>query len=161
MNLFRKMLRFVLCAAVRQRSQAQSRATIQAVVDLKFPRQATFVKQANIANGPQQINNKARPEIEPVRAGTHARTGKTERMQNELLEHQHGNYLDTGAQGTAGALIRTWKPWAQASGPRTPEGKAKASRNAWSGGRWLKMRELTKMVNSEIRQARELVERCR
>lgn len=56
------------------------------------------------------------------------------------------------------ALIRTWKPWAQAIGPRTPEGKAKASRNAWSGGHWLKMRELTKMVNSEIRQARDLVE---
>jgi len=37
--------------------QAQSRATIQAVVDLKYPRQATFVKQANIANGPQQVNN--------------------------------------------------------------------------------------------------------
>ena len=56
------------------------------------------------------------------------------------------------------ALIRTWKPWAQASGPRTPEGKAKASRNAWSGGNWLKMRELSRLVNAEIRGARELVE---
>lgn len=39
------------------KAQAQSRATIQAVIDLKFPRQATFVKQANIAHGPQQVNN--------------------------------------------------------------------------------------------------------
>ena len=35
------------------KAQAQSRATITALVDLKFPKQATFVKQANIANGPQ------------------------------------------------------------------------------------------------------------
>jgi len=55
------------------------------------------------------------------------------------------------------ALIRTWKPWAQATGPRTPEGKAKASRNAWSGGHWLKMRELTRLVNAEVRQARQMV----
>jgi len=34
------------------------------------------------------------------------------------------------------ALIRTWKPWTESTGPRTPEGKAKASRNAWSGGNW-------------------------
>lgn len=39
------------------KAQAQSRATIQAVVDLKYPKQATFVNQANIANGPQQVNN--------------------------------------------------------------------------------------------------------
>ena len=34
------------------KAQAQSRATISALVDLKYPRQSTFVKQANIANGP-------------------------------------------------------------------------------------------------------------
>ncbi len=39
------------------KAQAQSRATISALVDLKYPRQATFVKQANIANGAQQVNN--------------------------------------------------------------------------------------------------------
>lgn len=39
------------------KAQAQSRATIQAVVDLKYPRQVAFVKQANISQGPQQVNN--------------------------------------------------------------------------------------------------------
>lgn len=39
------------------KAQTQSRATISALVDLKFPRQATFVTQANIAHGPQQVNN--------------------------------------------------------------------------------------------------------
>ena len=41
------------------KAQAQSRATISALVDLKYPRQATFVKQANIAHGLQQVNNGA------------------------------------------------------------------------------------------------------
>ena len=54
-------------------AQAQSRATISELVDLKYPRQATFVKQSNIANGPQQVNN-----------ATHARN--IQPRQNELLE---------------------------------------------------------------------------
>ncbi len=55
------------------------------------------------------------------------------------------------------ALIRIWKPWQQATGPRTPDGKVTASRNAYKGGHWLKLRELSRMVNAEIRAARELV----
>jgi hypothetical protein len=43
--------------ALALKAQAQSRATISALVDLKYPRQATFVKQANISNGHQQVNN--------------------------------------------------------------------------------------------------------
>ena len=39
------------------KAQAQSRATLSALVDLKHPRQTTFVKQANITNGLQQINS--------------------------------------------------------------------------------------------------------
>jgi len=62
------------------KAQSQSRATIQAVIDLKFPRQATFVKQANIAHGPQQVNNGQRIGGDLVRA----RENQTE--QNELLE---------------------------------------------------------------------------
>lgn len=57
------------------KAQAQSRATIQAVVDLKFPRHLTFVKQANIANGPQQVNNTA----------TSSRALEEPSEQNELI----------------------------------------------------------------------------
>ena len=57
------------------------------------------------------------------------------------------------------ALIRTWKPWTRATGPTTPKGRAKASRNAYKGGHWLMLRELARMVNAEIREAREIVER--
>jgi hypothetical protein len=58
------------------KAQAQSRATIQAVIDLKFPRQTTFVKQANIASGPQQVNNGTAP----------SRALKNQSEQIEVLE---------------------------------------------------------------------------
>ena len=78
------------------KAQAQSRATISALVDLKYPRQATFVKQANIAHGPQQVNNGA--EVDQF---THAK--QTQPKQNELLEEaQHGStHLDTRATAKA------------------------------------------------------------
>lgn len=82
------------------KAQAQSRATIQAVIDLKFPRQATFVKQANIAHGPQQVNNGAAPaSVTSTHAPAHAR--ETKPAQTELLEQQHGERMDTGKTGTA------------------------------------------------------------
>ena len=45
------LLRLVL------RAQAQSRATIETLAEIKNPASATFVRQANIAHGPQQVNN--------------------------------------------------------------------------------------------------------
>jgi hypothetical protein len=54
-------------------------------------------------------------------------------------------------------MISTWKPWAQSTGPRTPDGKRKASRNAYKGGHWLMLRELSRMVNAEVRAARDMV----
>ena len=86
------------------KAQAQSRATITALVDLKYPRQATFVKQANIAHGPQQVNNGAESselKQQYAQARTHVR--QTQPQQNELLEKaQHGStHLDTGATAKA------------------------------------------------------------
>jgi len=57
-------------------------------------------------------------------------------------------------------LIRTWKPWAKSTGPRSPEGRQRVSRNAWTGGHRAELRELVKMVNAEVRAARELVAAC-
>lgn len=106
------------------KAQAQSRATISALVDLKYPRQATFVKQANIANGPQQVNNGAAAGANPeqsVQARTHAETLAL--GQNKLLEAEHGQpgkRMDTRAAQTAersyqtvetlGAVHRAKKP---------------------------------------------------
>lgn len=87
------------------KAQAQSRATISALVDLKYPRQATFVKQANIANGPQQVNNGGAAGGNPdqyAQARTHAEKSAPE--QNKLLEAEHGQpgkRMDTRAAQAA------------------------------------------------------------
>ena len=87
------------------KAQAQSRATISALVDLKYPRQATFVKQANIAHGPQQVNNGAAAGADPeqyAQARTHAEKSALE--QNKLLEAEHGQpgqRMDTRAAQAA------------------------------------------------------------
>lgn len=80
--------------ALALKCQAQSRATIQAVVDIKYPRQATFVKQANIANGPQQINNGPKAISQP----SHAK--ETRKGTNKLLEGQSNGStnLDTSTK---------------------------------------------------------------
>ena len=57
-------------------------------------------------------------------------------------------------------LIRHWKPWAKSTGPRSPEGRQLVSRNAWTGGHRAQLRELSKLVNAEVRASRELVDRC-
>jgi len=54
-------------------------------------------------------------------------------------------------------LIRTWQPWAKSTGPRTLDGKAAASRNAYAGGLWLALRELSRQVNAEVEAGQELV----
>ena len=83
------------------KAQAQSRATITALVDLKFPRQATYVKQANIAHGAQQVNNGTAPQqICDQYAHTPAPAKEIENPQNKLLEAtngQQGYRMDTRA----------------------------------------------------------------
>ncbi|MCZ8227561.1 MAG: hypothetical protein O9249_00365, partial [Burkholderiaceae bacterium] len=41
---------------------------------MKYSRQATFVKQANIANGPQQVNNNLPPNLRCASASQTKRT---------------------------------------------------------------------------------------
>ena len=88
------------------KAQAQSRATISALVDLKYPKQAaTFVKQANMTTGPQQVNNGYAGT--QSHSGIQSRTENIESEQNKLLEADHGNYLDTRAQGAASRVNQT------------------------------------------------------
>ena len=71
------------------KAQSQARATAETLALMKNP--MPYIRQANIAHGPQQVNN-----------GTPTSAGKTQSPPNELLEHQHGNTLDIGAQAAAG-----------------------------------------------------------
>jgi len=51
--------------------------------------------------------------------------------------------------------IRRWKPWRQSSGPKSKAGKAAASRNAWTGGDWQKLRQAIKALNEVMRRQRD------
>jgi len=56
------------------------------------------------------------------------------------------------------ALIRRWKPWARSTGPRTREGKARTSRNAYKGGTRALLRELARLLRPRkgVRQCLEI-----
>jgi len=78
------------------KAQSQCRATLETLAAIKNPQPVAFVKQANIAHGPQQVNNEV---AQPSRA-SHARKG--EKQPNKLLETPNEKPLDTGAQGATG-----------------------------------------------------------
>jgi hypothetical protein len=77
------------------RAQNQARATLETLSLVKNPPQATFVRQANIAHGPQQVNNSA--------AAVPSRAGESQNTPNSLLEQQHGERLDTLTTKAAGS----------------------------------------------------------
>ena len=45
--------------------------------------------------------------------------------------------------------IRQWQPWNKSTGARTPEGKARASRNAYKGGNRGLMRQLMALLREQ------------
>lgn len=77
------------------KAQSQCRATWETLAAIRNPPNVAFVKQANIANGPQQVNNN-----EPV-----ARVEENQNRPTELLEAPNAKpqWLDTRAPGTASA----------------------------------------------------------
>ena len=85
------------------KAQAQCRSTLEALAEIKNP--MPYIKQANIANGPQQVNNGAAAGANPEQyAQARPSAGNSQTLQNKLLEHQHGNTLEFGAQGAAGRV---------------------------------------------------------
>lgn len=78
------------------RAVAQSRAAIDSLVNLRNPRQVSFVKQANINNGgQQQVNNT--DGVQPSRARTRETIPHSELLTNEVP-----NVLDAGTPRAAG-----------------------------------------------------------
>jgi hypothetical protein len=89
------------------KAQAQARSTAEALALLKNP--MPYIRQANIANGPQQVNNAGTQNTgtqqstqKSVQQNKHAHAEKTETEPNKLLEANHGQRLDIGAQAAAG-----------------------------------------------------------
>ena len=93
-------------------------------------------------------------------AGAHAGQNN-EPCKTDYWGHRMASSWTPERRARQAALIRTWKPWRQATGPRTLEGKATASRNAWGGGHRATLRELSRLVNAEIRAARDLIDQAR
>ena len=108
------------------KAQAQSRATISALVDLKYPRQATFVKQANIAHGPQQVNNGgAGGELRDQYAQARTPAEQSKPEQNKLLEADHGQpgqIMDTRAAQAAERSHQTVETVEQVHRTEKPRG---------------------------------------
>lgn len=86
------------------KAQGQCRSTIEAIAEIKNPRQVAFVKQANIAHGPQQVNNGPAPGT-PL-----AHAGKIPNPSNEQLGVNNGERLDTRAQGATSAVNQELVP---------------------------------------------------
>lgn len=74
------------------KAQSQSRATLEALAEMKDPHPIAFVKHANIAAGHQQANNAP---------GDQSRAREIESTQNKVLETSRGDWLDTETQSTA------------------------------------------------------------
>jgi len=70
------------------KAQSQSRATLEALAEIKNPRSVAFVKQANIATN-QQVNNGDNITLRPG-----ARTRENEKPQNKLLRDTKHETLD-------------------------------------------------------------------
>lgn len=85
------------------KAQAQARSTAEALALLKNP--MLYIRQANIANGPQQVNNgttlAARPQLTERFAQAHTGAGENNFTPNKLLEADHGQRLDTRAAQAA------------------------------------------------------------
>lgn len=91
------------------KAQAQARSTAEALALLKNP--MPYIKQANITQGHQQVNNtyagasadtgKTSGQVSEQSAQPCAHAGNFQNAPNKLLEEDHGKRLDVGAQAAA------------------------------------------------------------
>ena len=73
------------------KAQNQCRMTLETLANIKNP-PVVYAKQANIANGPQQVNNGSTPRA-------HADENKI--PPDKLLENGNEQRMDTGTEGQA------------------------------------------------------------
>lgn len=96
------------------KAQSQCRSTIEALAEMKNPKPFIAVGQANLTNGPQQVNNGVSG---PVRAPERARA-ETPELANKLLEQEtHGTWLDAGAARSSGPTDSNMEAMAPIDGP--------------------------------------------
>lgn len=105
------------------KAQNQCRMTLESLATVQNP-PVIYAKQANFANGPQQVVNNEGP------AHPATPTAKPETAQNQLLEESHGKRLDCGAQAKAGGADPLMETVGEVHRPQdtTGEGKRLAKR---------------------------------
>jgi hypothetical protein len=54
--------------------------------------------------------------------------------------------------------IHQWKPWERSTGPKTPQGKEIASKNAFKGGLHAKLRSAIKDMNQLLRMQKSFID---
>jgi hypothetical protein len=84
------LTQFDIMLRLALKSQNQCRSTLETLATIRNP-PVIYAKQANMTNGPQQINNRV--------PATHTHK-KNKIKPNELLEHAHGERLDTRTKTT-------------------------------------------------------------
>lgn len=78
------------------KAQGQCRATLETLAAIKNP-PVVFAKQANIAHGPQQVNNGVAPPAQCNPASAAPARGENEGGQTKLLEGEKHGGMDAGA----------------------------------------------------------------
>jgi hypothetical protein len=89
------------CLRMALKAQNQCRMTLETLATIKNP-PLVYAKQANIAHGPQQVNNGVPAPTSDAPLTAPATNSKTE--QNKLLEASHGTRLDIRKKGKASAI---------------------------------------------------------
>ena len=98
------------------RAQSQCRATWEAVASIKNPPVMGYVRQANIAHGPQQVNN-------GVREGPAAADEELNSFsQTKVLEEKDGQWLDPGETGATGKADQAMAALGEVDGPEDRSG---------------------------------------
>lgn len=105
------------------KAQSQCRATLETLAAIKNPQPVAFVRQANIAHGPQQVNN-AGNFATCTRA--QARVRETENPQSKLLEESNGERLDIGTTGAASGNDPALEPVETIHGSQNPRGETES-----------------------------------
>lgn len=108
LNQYETYLRLAL------KAQSQCRATLETLAAIKNP-PVVFARQANIANGPQQVNNGVAPP-----PATHAEEMRT--SPNKLLEANYEQPMDTGPASTTGGSDSDLEAVAQIDRPKDNRG---------------------------------------
>ena len=110
---------FQVTLTLALKAQAQCRATLEALAEIKNPRPVQFVKQANMTTGPQQINN-------GIAAQSPA--GSFQSAPNKLLEADHGQRLDIRAQGKTSRVNQAVEAVAAVHRPSVSRGQGTGCR---------------------------------